>query len=220
MFPKYMMLLKYSICFLGLLIVSNSQPAWSDMISTEGLKPWEVCGLCHQINGISFVEKFPILAGQKAKYIEKQLRDFRGEVRQNDGGQMAAIATEITEEQIPEVATYFSSLTPATPKPHDLDAAMLSRAQSLFNKGDSALGIQACKTCHLETNEAWSYAPHLFSQHEGYIQKQLTDFKEENRTNDINNVMRGIASKLSENDITVLAKYLAAQPLKKTNKSK
>jgi hypothetical protein len=70
------------------------------MIVTEGVQPWEICGECHGLDGVSPAARFPSLAGQRPAYIVKQVRDFRDGRRANDGDQMAANASDIGEADI------------------------------------------------------------------------------------------------------------------------
>ena len=65
---------------------------------------YETCALCHGLFGVSHTAKFPNLGGQKQDYIEAQVRSFLEGHRTNDGGQMAAIVTELQPEDIPFVA--------------------------------------------------------------------------------------------------------------------
>ena len=178
------------------------------MIDKEGVEPWEVCALCHSLNGISRMAKFPKLAGQKASYIEKQLRDFKSGVRENDGGQMNAIVTEITEQEFPIVADYFAKLSPPEPVDIKLTSEEKKRAELLFEKGDK--NITACVTCHVIENKAYPLAPALTAQHPTYLVKQLSDFKDGNRNNDKDGVMSKLVTHLSNNDIEILAKYISS----------
>lgn len=188
--------------------------AHADMIDTSSMKPWEVCALCHNLNGISRMAKFPKLAGQKAAYIEKQLNDFRNAKRTNDGGAMAAIvADELDPKNIPVVAKYFSSLPPPPPTAPE-DGMDLSAAEALFTKGAAERGIPACASCHVEQNKKLPLAPRITAQHEGYIAKQLRDFRAQDRGNDDGSVMHNIAKELSDEEIDTLAVFVAAQPRK------
>ncbi|MBU2531705.1 MAG: hypothetical protein KKB37_03115, partial [Alphaproteobacteria bacterium] len=99
-------------------------PAIASGLGYQDAPPQEMCGLCHSLDGVSATARFPKLAGQKAAYIEKQLRDFLAGKRSNDGGQMASIVTEITVSQIRDVAIYFSKLPP--PPPTSIDAATVN----------------------------------------------------------------------------------------------
>ncbi|CTQ53303.1 Cytochrome c4 precursor [Roseibium album] len=182
------------------------QPALADMIDTSSMEPWEVCGLCHSLDGNSRMPKFPKLAGQRAAYIEKQFRDFHDGNRENDGGQMQAITTESEPANLPAIARYFSSLPAPQPVTDDMDT---ENAATLFTKGREDL--PACLTCHGSTDPALPVAPWLEAQHAGYLAKQLTDFQNGNRKNDPDEVMRTIALKLTAEDITRLSVFIAAQ---------
>lgn len=158
--------------------------------------------------------KFPRLAGQRADYLEKQIRDFRTGHRSNDGGQMATAATEINEEQVAEVARYFASQRPPEPAVVTVEVSVSNRAETLFISGDAQAGIAPCAQCHLSgrAGENGAVAPHLTAQHESYIAKQLRDFRAGDRNNDAGGHMRNVALRLSDGDIAALARYLAARP--------
>jgi len=70
------------------------------------------CKACHGPQGISRNPTFPNLAGQKAEYLEVQLKAFKARDRKNDF--MNAIAAQLSEGDIHEFALFWSSL-PATP---------------------------------------------------------------------------------------------------------
>src|SRR5260370_12336942 len=86
--------------------------AYADIIVTEGMQPWDLCATCHSLDGISAMARFPKLAGQRAAYIVKQVRDFRDGRRSNDGGQMQASASHIDDNDLAKTAAYFASLPP------------------------------------------------------------------------------------------------------------
>lgn len=196
-------------------LAQGAQQAHADGLGYDGLPPQELCGLCHGLNGISATAKFPQLAGQKAIYIEKQLRDFLNRHRVNDGGQMASIVTEIKPEQFAVAAKHFQGQP--VPKP-DLEALSelskqdLALARTLIATGRSADGIPACISCHGAEAPKPAYIPHLRSQHKRYLVKQLQDFKSGNRMNDRTKTMPVIAKKLSDREIEILAAYYAGQP--------
>jgi cytochrome c553 len=68
----------------------------------------EVCSACHGANGASVSDTIPNLAGQKGKYIEIQLKALRDGTRPHPI--MGAIAKQLTDDDIANVAAYFSSL--------------------------------------------------------------------------------------------------------------
>lgn len=178
------------------------------MIDTTGMQPWETCGLCHSLDGISAMARFPKLAGQRKAYIEKQFRDFHDARRENDRGQMQTITSEVELADLPAIAAYFSALPPPPPEPAE-DSNDTGDAQAFFQAGRGT--VPACLSCHGTIDPAMPLAPWLEAQHEDYLIKQLSDFREGNRTNDPEGVMRAIASQLSDKDISDLAAYIAAQ---------
>lgn len=184
-----------------------SLPARADMIDTSGLEPWEVCALCHSLDGNSHMAKFPKLAGQRPDYIEKQFRDFHAGDRLNDGGQMQAITTEIELADLPAIANYFASLP--SPPPFDEEGSDTAAGAALFRQGRGS--IPACLSCHGGGGPALPAAPWLEAQHADYLAKQLTDFKNGDRTNDPDGVMRAVAAQLSTGDIAALSIFIAAQ---------
>lgn len=185
--------------------------ARAGMIDESSLKPWENCALCHSLDGVSRMAKFPKLAGQVPAYIEKQIRDFRVAKRTNDGEQMQGMAGLIAEKDIPVVAKYFGALPPPPPAdpPPDGDR---KAGRALYHTGDPTRGLPACASCHGKDKVAQSGAPRLEAQHADYVIKQLTDFRAGDRANDPGGVMAGVAAKLSDAEIRAVGGYLAAVP--------
>jgi cytochrome c553 len=67
-----------------------------------------VCAACHGANGVSVGDAIPNLAGQKMAYLQAQLRALKAGTRKN--AVMGAIATQLSGDDISNVAAYFSSL--------------------------------------------------------------------------------------------------------------
>lgn len=66
------------------------------------------CKSCHGANGISGAPIWPNLAGQKAAYLEKQLKAFQSGKRSDPS--MDAMAKLLTPEDVVNVAAYYESL--------------------------------------------------------------------------------------------------------------
>lgn len=178
--------------------------------------------MCHNLNGISRMAKFPKLAGQKPAYISKQFMDFHQGRRTNDGGQMEAITTEVDLEQLDNIAGYFAQLPPPPAAQLEGDPESMlrfSQGEKLFNQGLD--NIPACANCHNSAadpqslkvlsvdSKASAVAPWLFAQHESYLVKQLLDFKSGNRDNDADESMHLVAKNLDDESIRAVAFYLA-----------
>lgn len=67
-----------------------------------------VCAACHGANGVSVSDTIPHLAGQRAGYLEAQLKALKEGTRKNPI--MNAIAAQLAPEDIANVAAYFASL--------------------------------------------------------------------------------------------------------------
>jgi len=80
----------------------------------------EPCGGCHAPNGQGFLE-IPNIGGLPAGYIAEQLNEFAAGRRHSSvparppAAYMAGIAPKLTEAEIAEVASYFSSVTRKRP---------------------------------------------------------------------------------------------------------
>jgi cytochrome c553 len=73
-----------------------------------------VCAACHGANGVSVNDAIPNLAAQRAGYIEAQLKAFKDGTRKQQSPTsptaiMNAIATQLSAEDIANVAAYFAA---------------------------------------------------------------------------------------------------------------
>jgi cytochrome c553 len=73
-----------------------------------------VCAACHGANGVSVGETVPNLAGQRAGYLEAQLKFFRDGTRREPGAIaraaiMNAVAAQLGDGDIADVAAYFAA---------------------------------------------------------------------------------------------------------------
>ncbi len=67
-----------------------------------------VCAACHGPAGISASPIWPNLAGQKEQYLIKQIKAFKAGIRKDPS--MAPMVAPLTEEDIKNLAAYYSSL--------------------------------------------------------------------------------------------------------------
>ncbi|MFO1196288.1 MAG: cytochrome P460 family protein [Burkholderiaceae bacterium] len=66
-----------------------------------------VCAACHGANGVSVSDTIPNLAGQKARYLEAQLRALKAGTRRSDV--MNAIAAQLGPDDIANVAAHYAA---------------------------------------------------------------------------------------------------------------
>jgi len=158
----------------------------------------QACVACHGPAGNSIDPQYPILAGQTARYMYLQLRDFQ-EGRRKDP-QMTPMAAGLTREEALEIAQYFAAQKPR-PTGFRADPAKVDAGR---RKADEVL----CAMCHLGGFAGQNEIPRVAGQHYAYIVKQLQDFKARRRTNDAGN-MTSVASTLSDADVENLAAFIA-----------
>ena len=162
-----------------------------------GMTKAAVCVACHGPNGNSPSPQFPILAGQTARYLYLQLRDFK-EGRRD--AVMHPFVQNLSREDMLDLAAYFAGQRPLDTK-FKVDPAKALRGRK---KAEETL----CTMCHLGGFKGQNEIPRVAGQHHDYVVKQLQDFKAGRRTNDAGN-MSSVSKTLVEQDMDDLAHYLA-----------
>ena len=164
-----------------------------------------MCAACHGADGNSTNPIWPVLAGQHEGYIAKQLADFKAHNRTDPT--MMGMAAPMSETDMANLAAYFSS---QTPKGGAAAPDAVAAGEKVYRTGSAKDATAACIACHGPTgagNPAAKY-PRLAGQHATYIEKALKDFRSGTRANDLNGMMRGVASKLSDDEIKAVAQYV------------
>jgi len=165
-----------------------------------------LCAGCHGADGNSINVIWPRLAGQHASYLEKQLHNFQSGKRKDPT--MTAMAASLNEDDIKNVAAYFSSQKPAAAK---FDSTLVAKGQDIYRGGITDIGVAACMGCHSPTGEGNGPAgfPRLKGQHPEYVAIQLQNFKDGKRTNDTNKMMQNLVKRMSSQEMKAVAAYVA-----------
>jgi cytochrome c553 len=170
-----------------------------------------VCAACHNADGNSTQGVNPKLAGQHARYLYKQMKDFKAA----DGKQplrvnavMNGMIAPYTDEQLRDLAAWFSSQIQQGGQAHDRDT--LEAGQKLYRAGNQAKGLPACAGCHGPTGSGIpAQFPRIGGQFAEYIETQLKAFRDETRSNDPNKMMRMVAIKMTDKEIKAVSDYIA-----------
>jgi cytochrome c553 len=167
--------------------------------AAAGKQKAQVCAACHGVDGNSTLPQNPILAGQTARYLYLQIRDFK-EGRRKDP-MMSPMVVNLSRKDMLDIAAYFAALKPI---------GQNSRGDSsLATKGKQVADAALCTMCHLGGFSGQNEVPRVAGQHYEYVRKQLVDFKNKNRTNDAGN-MTAVMRTISDEDIEALAAYVAS----------
>jgi cytochrome c553 len=168
-----------------------------------------MCMGCHSIKGYqaSFpeVHKVPMIAGQSAKYIAAALNAYRSGDRKHPT--MRGIASSLTDQDITDVADYYSKLGGDVKAPEQLSHQPDAQVAQLMQKA-------ACASCHganLSKPIDPSY-PKIAGQHADYLFVALKAYKAENNpaVGRNNAVMGAIAKQFSHAELKALAKYVGS----------
>jgi len=178
--------------------LSAAMPMYGQDSAAGGKKAAEVCAACHGPDGNSSQGIYPSLAGQTARYIYLQLKDFK-EGRRSDA-LMTPVAKTLTRDDMLNVAAYFAA--------HQLRPVDFQADPQRVAKGSTKAAETLCTMCHGTGFRGQNEIPRVAGQQHDYIVKQLKDFRERRRTNDAGN-MTSVSRGLSDDDIENLAQYLA-----------
>ncbi|MEO7623080.1 MAG: c-type cytochrome [Gallionella sp.] len=175
-----------------------------------GQEKSQLCQGCHGEFGDSTDPFIPKLAGQRANYITKQIRNYQEGMRTHEI--MEAMAETINEDELADIAAYFSHQTKMKGKGKTEN----KRGKDLFVRSDTSKMMIACVNCHGEKGKGIespkSAFPVLGGQSKEYIRQQLINFRSGDRRNSPYKIMNRIAESLTDIDIESLADYVSVQP--------
>lgn len=151
------------------------------------------CVGCHGQKGSSGNAQWPNLAAQQPVYLVNQLKAFKTGNRSN--AMMQSIASNLSNDDMDNLAAYFSSQKPAR----------AGGDPTLAKTGESKASI--CLGCHGLSAEGKGQFPRLAGQHPEYLEQQLKNFKEGSRKS---GPMQAITANLPQTDFKALAAYFGS----------
>ncbi|OBS09206.1 c-type cytochrome [Acidihalobacter prosperus] len=186
------------LVFVGGRAYAAGDPAVGQRLSTT-------CAACHGATGSGFNPQYPNLAGQNYRYLVKQLTEFKSGKRRN--ATMNGMAAKLSDEDIRHLAAYFAS---QSPKAAAGDRRLVKAGEAVYRGGDFGRAVPACMACHAPNGVGNAPAgyPRLAGQHAEYVFAQLEAFAKGTRDNDPNQMMRDIASRMSEQQMRAVAQYM------------
>lgn len=165
-----------------------------------------VCAGCHGPEGNSPNTAWPHLAGQHSNYLQKQLMDFKANLRQDPmmSAQAAGIATP---QDIADISAYFAGKTMAKGKAKPVAVAL---GGQIYRGGKMATDVAACSGCHGPAGMGIPQAnfPRIAGQNVDYMVKALKDFRAGVRTNGPNGMMRGVTARMTDAEIVAVAEFV------------
>ncbi|MCG6952689.1 MAG: cytochrome c4 [Betaproteobacteria bacterium] len=171
----------------------------------------QVCVACHMADGNSAQPENPKIAGQFSDYLYKQLTNFKPQgnakaARENPI--MAGMVANLSDADMHNLAAYFSGQTLKPAAAQDKNLAALG--QAIYRGGNLKTGVAACAGCHGPTGAGIpKQYPRISGQFAQYIEAQLKAFRSGARANDPNGMMRGVAARMTDQEIQAVAQYAA-----------
>lgn len=185
-----------SIATLSIACTLLASPAAAQGNAERGAKLAYTCQGCHGIEGYRNAYpsyRVPKLGGQKAAYLVVALQGYRNGTREHPT--MQAQASSMSDEDMQDLAAYFSSIANET----------------VAAGGSETAGIEAastCVACHgqngISVSPNW---PTLAGQYEDYLRHALNQYRDGTRKDP---VMAQMAAPLTDEDVEVLVRYYAS----------
>ena len=194
-------------------------------IFNEGKGDASACQGCHGEKALGNDSMgAPRLANLGIYYINKQLNDLAADRRvpSGMGGVMPGFAKALTEQDRHDVAVYVTTLDYVV-EPSDLKALAEGGGDPIGKPEPGKIivtqGIKGkvppCQDCHGFNGRADRF-PMINQQRYVYLVNQLNNWRDGSRANDPEvekvGIMRGIAKKLSDDNIRDIAAYLSTAP--------
>lgn len=188
----------------AIVIAANAAYAAGD--AAAGKTKAAACAACHGADGNSSNPEWPKIAGQHAKYVENQLRDFKSGARENPV--MAPMAAPLSDQDMADLGAYYASV-PRSGGFTSEDKAALGK--KIYRGGNADSKIPACMACHGPTGAGDPLAgvPALSGQHAKYTAMQLNAYRNGARKNDDKSMMREVAKWMTVEEIEAVSEYIA-----------
>jgi len=161
------------------------------------------CARCHGANGISTTKGLPHLAGQRAAYLDLQLRAYRQSARVQSG--MTGIVRYLSDDALVKVAAYYANLDP--PRPAAAPAKAVPSKPDPVQAGKTAAA--GCGGCHGEIGvSATPGMPSLVGLDPKYLVAAVSAYKSGQRKHDM---MKSLVGALNVESVSNMALYYALQ---------
>jgi len=164
------------------------------------------CAECHGMDGLQTGKEQPHLAGQRAIYLYRMLREYQNATRPNES--MQHVSGFLNDEALLSVSAYYANLPPA----RSPDAPQAAEEPAAL-EGNPFKGIRSdldkCTKCHGEVgNSTASGMPNLTAQDPEYFVSSVEAYKDGKRNH---RLMRKLVSGLDDQTIKEMGTFYAVQ---------
>ena len=211
----------------GWLAASAAVAAQSDFLRgavdlEKGKEINGTCAACHGDQGAGGKKgEYPRIAGQRVKYIEGQLKNFRSRTRVNIPMFPYTQERELSDQDIQDIAAYLAGIELSnkmptyTGKEDALTKLLMAervmiipRAEGNLEHGE-AIYQKQCAACHGKTGKGRGMFPMLVGQYTNYLKRQVDLYLKGDRPHDETGTV-GVLNGLKEQDIQDILAYLTS----------
>ncbi len=186
------------------LAAEPAAPAKPDLVKGAAISA-QTCAACHTSDGSRGAATNPILQGQHAEYLAKQLHDFKDGKRKN--AIMTGMAAPLSDDDIRNVTAFYAS-KPVTKPGSSKNKDQATLGEKIYRGGIAERHIAACAGCHSPTGAGMpAQYPRIGSQQGDYLLAQLNAFRSGARAN--NPVMTAVTEHMTDKEIAAVADYVA-----------
>jgi cytochrome c553 len=157
------------------------------------------CFACHGEHGQSETENTPSLGGQQAPYALIQLFMFREKLRTFEP--MNEIAKSFTDDDLRKFSDFIAKLPKPQPPADVGDPARMQRGLALAQ-------ANRCNSCHNADFSGKENVPRLANQREDYLNKTLSEYKDNSR-HGYDGTMADVMGSVTKEQIPELAYYIS-----------
>lgn len=193
---------------LASVLLFMSLPAFAKGDAAAGQAKSAICAACHGMDGNSAVPNWPKIAGQHEAYLVRHIVLIKSGARMVP--EMAGITPGLDQEDIEDLAAYFSSQEMSGGV---ADEALVALGERTYRAGNPETGVAACMACHgpAGSGNPLSGYPMLAGQHAVYTAKMLKDYRDGKNWGEkdaASLVMNGVAAPLTDEEIAAVASYI------------
>lgn len=161
------------------------------------------CTMCHGAQGMSG-SSAPNLAGQYPEVVMKQLHDYKAGKRASPI--MEALAKNLSERDITDLAAYYAFLPKARTAPTTYDESL----PALVRVGAPLRNIAPCISCHGGVDQKLG-APWIEGMPKDYLVTELRAFRSGQRRNDGEAQMRNVVRAMTDAEIDEVSAFYAGK---------
>jgi cytochrome c553 len=187
-----------------LALLCSPVPSWAGSSIAASVRD---CTWCHGTGAQGYTIA-PRLAGQRALYIEAQLRGYAAHIRDNPLSKqyMWGAAANLRTDTVRDLADYLASLPPKSA--HDGRRVLVERGQTIYLQGIPDANIVACLACHGPAGQGVREIPRLGGMSYFYLKRRLEEWGQGYHSAS-GSPMPLAASTLGPDEIEALASYLS-----------